>query len=137
MTLEGYAGVRVAGLIGRVECELGRLSQSRDAEAIHDLRVSVRRLTQALRALRGVLPKKPARAVRRELKPLMDLAGEVRTRDIALELFESAGVAADSAVCVRLALEREDAIAALAAMAGRMNGEECGSRWRRDLEIGR
>lgn len=135
MTLRAYAGMRVAGLIGRVETELDRLAEARDADAIHDLRVSIRRLTQALRALRGVLPKKGSRRVRRELKPLMDLAGEVRTRDIALELYGAAGVSAGSDPCVRLRQERQNAIGALADSAAGLRKSGCAARWRSELDI--
>ncbi|MDX1980695.1 MAG: CHAD domain-containing protein [Bryobacteraceae bacterium] len=136
MTLRDYAARQVDVLMNRVAAQVDRLAEARDADAIHDFRVSIRRLTQSLRAFAGVLPKKESKQVRKEMKVLMDLAGEVRTRDIALELFDAAKVPPDSAPCVRLALEREDAIAELSAAAARWRGTDFVSRWRSMLKAG-
>lgn len=121
--------------MGRVADQASRLAEASDAEAIHDLRVAVRRLTQTLRSFSRVLGKRGCRAVRKELKTLMDLAGEVRTRDIALELFEAAGIGTESAPCVRLMLEREDAISALAVHAGEWKESDAAGRWKERLGV--
>lgn len=135
MTLHAYASRQMVGLIARVSEEIAHLAHARDAEAIHDLRVAIRRMTQSLRAFAGVLPKKQSKLVRREAKTLMDLAAEVRSRDIALELFEAAGVTADTAPCVRLMLERQEAIDRLAAAAAEWRHSGFEQRWRQSLEL--
>jgi CHAD domain-containing protein len=137
MTLREFAERQVDQRIGRVAAQVERLAAERDAEAIHDLRVSIRRLTQSLRAFAGIVPAKQAKRIRKEMKVLMDLAGEVRTRDIALELFTAAGVAPSSAPCVRLALEREEAIAELAGLAVQWQGGGFAQRWRAALGVAR
>ncbi len=124
MTLREYAGRQVSRLTGRVADQAEKLATSVHPEGIHDLRVAVRRLTQTLRLFARVLGRKKCRAMRRELKALMDLAGEVRTRDIALELFESTGIGRESAPCVRLALERDDAIRMLVSAAAGWRGSQ-------------
>jgi len=65
----------------RERCEqmLAAARRRLDKETIHQLRVSIRRLQAALRLMR-------LNAERRALKPLMQLAGEVRNRDIAIAL---------------------------------------------------
>jgi CHAD domain-containing protein len=109
MQLQEFAQQRTQELLERVRKEVAKVSQQQnDAEAIHDLRVAIRRLTQALRALQGVFPKKETKRVRRKLRGMMDLAAEIRNRDIAMELLGKAGVAADaSPVAQRLAAERD------------------------------
>lgn len=108
MTLERYARVRVGRLLNRLEKEVQRAATERHADAVHDLRVSIRRLTQALRAFRSLLGRKRTRLVRTALREVMTIAAEIRSRDIALELFEAAKVPKDAPACRQLLKERAD-----------------------------
>jgi CHAD domain-containing protein len=67
-----------------------------DADSIHDLRVSIRRFTQALRVFDGMFSH--TRRMRRRLRELMDLCGSVRNCDIAPKVFAAAGTPADTAL---------------------------------------
>ena len=71
------------------------------AEAIHDLRVGIRRLSECLREFESFFPAGRAKKVRRHLREVMKLAAEVRNRDIAMALLQKAKVIADEG------LERE------------------------------
>jgi CHAD domain-containing protein len=62
-----------------------------DAEAIHDLRVAIRRFTQCLRTFEQFLNRKHARKMRRRLRRLMDSCGAARNVDIACGVLEAAG----------------------------------------------
>lgn len=59
---------------------------SPDAESIHQLRVSIRRLTEAIRSLDKWLKPRRAAKLRARLRPVMKAAGETRNLDIACEL---------------------------------------------------
>jgi len=72
--------------LGRLAFQINQTVKSRDAEAVHDLRVALRRFSQVLRVFKPCFRGKEARKIRRELKQMMDLAGEVRNCDIALKL---------------------------------------------------
>lgn len=98
MTLRAYAESKIAELEARVKKETARTLANGDPDAIHDLRVSIRRLTQALRAFADVIGRRRARRTRRKLRVWMDAAAEIRNRDIALELLAAAGVPPDSAL---------------------------------------
>jgi CHAD domain-containing protein len=50
------------------------------------MRVSIRRLQQAMRTFRQYLPAKAVKGIRQELKQIMEPAGELRNHDIAIEL---------------------------------------------------
>jgi CHAD domain-containing protein len=69
----------------RVRVLLDAARRRLDKETVHQLRVSIRRWQAALRWLG--YPKESRAA----LRPLMQLTGEVRNRDIALELARAAG----------------------------------------------
>jgi CHAD domain-containing protein len=66
--------------------QINQTVRSRNPEAVHDLRVAIRRFTQVLRLFKPCFHGKELRKIRRELKQMMDLAGEVRNCDIALKL---------------------------------------------------
>src|SRR5262245_54105518 len=106
MTVEKYARESAARLLNGVEKEIRRVAKEQDAAAIHDLRVSIRRLTQALRAFRLLFGEGEVKQVRASLRELMDIAAEIRSRDIVLELFEAAEVALNCPACRRVRKER-------------------------------
>jgi len=88
----------------------GAARHPEDAEAIHDLRVSIRRFTQCLRAFRAVFDPKPLKKLRRRLRKLMDTCAAVRTCDVAMDVLKEAGVAnGRSASISRLAGARAEA----------------------------
>src|SRR5678815_1939319 len=72
--------------LGRLAFQINQTVRSRDAEAVHDLRVAIRRFSQVLRVFKPCFRGKEVRKIRRELKQIMVLAGEVRNCDIALQL---------------------------------------------------
>ncbi|MBI4909769.1 MAG: CHAD domain-containing protein [Acidobacteria bacterium] len=123
VTLDQFARSRVAGLLDRLDSEVNNVCRKCDPDAIHDLRVSIRRLTQALRALRALFSKGEIKPVRRSLREMMDIAAGIRNRDIALELFAAAGVAADATVPLTLARQRDAERKKIVALA---------RKWRRD-----
>jgi CHAD domain-containing protein len=73
-----------------------------DAEAIHKLRVAIRRFTQALRVFQDSFEHARVRKMRKRLRRLMDLCGTARNCDIALQVLEAAGVPADKTLRRRL-----------------------------------
>lgn len=81
-----FASEQVDRRLGRLAFQISQTIKSRDAEAVHDLRVAVRRFSQALRAFKPCFRGKEVRKIRRELERIMGLAGEVRNCDIALKL---------------------------------------------------
>lgn len=70
---------------------------------IHDLRVSIRRFSQALQLFSDQFPKKEVKQIRTRLKSLMRLTSEIRDRDITLEFLAERG---DTAHRPRLEKER-------------------------------
>jgi CHAD domain-containing protein len=80
-----------------------------DAEAIHKLRVAIRRFTQALRVFRDSIDPAHRRKIRRRLRKLMDPCGAARNCDVAPEVLEAAGVPADTALRHRLHRQRSRA----------------------------
>jgi len=63
-----------------------------DPDAIHDLRVSIRRAVQACKTFGELLEPAPVKHLRRRLRKVMDLCAAVRNCDVALTLLDQAGV---------------------------------------------
>ena len=76
---------QVDRLLGRLAYQVSRAIKSHSAEAVHDLRVTIRRFAQALRVFKPCFHGKELRKIRRELKRIMVVGGEVRNHDIALD----------------------------------------------------
>jgi CHAD domain-containing protein len=62
-----------------------RVAERAGGEAIHDLRVSSRRLGEALRAWRGALPRHEARALVRRVERLRRALGDARDAEVRFE----------------------------------------------------
>jgi CHAD domain-containing protein len=106
---------QTARLLARLKEQIQRASDNGDPDSIHDLRVAIRRFTQCLRIFKQFLPARETRKIRKRLKRIMDLAAEVRDRDVALELLAAAGPAGDPGMAAGLQRGREQAQLALLA----------------------
>jgi len=104
-----YVRVQTRILLRSLASHVNRTARSGDADAIHDLRVAIRRLSRCLRVFAQFYPGRSWKQMRRRLADLMDACGSVRDRDIAIELLEKAGVPAASALVRQLDAERRAA----------------------------
>ena len=129
-----FALQQTALLLARFGAEAGRTARGADVESIHDLRVSIRRLS---RCLRTFAPFYAAtwKKLRRRLKVLMDACGRVRDRDIAMDLLANAGFPPDSIVMLRLNLERAEARLALVQELERWTVRGASRQWRVELGL--
>src|ERR1051326_1233026 len=92
-------GISVSDFVAdQIQQRLQRLSSQakitlrlRDADAVHDLRVAIRRLRQTLTTLRAWFDAAKVERIRRRLKDLLKTAGSVRDCDIAIDLLSKSG----------------------------------------------
>src|SRR5436190_21010890 len=96
-------------LIERLETEARRAIRSRSIDAVHDLRVAIRRLFQGIELYHA------AKKARKPLRHLMALAGEVRDCDIAVKLLAKPWAKGSGRLRKRIAGRREPARKMLAA----------------------
>ncbi|MBK5293347.1 MAG: CHAD domain-containing protein [Acidobacteriia bacterium] len=87
-----FAAEQTASRGKKLHSELRRAMRTpEDPEAIHDLRVAIRRFTQCLRTFRQFLDRNSTKKIRRRLRKVMDACGAARNIDIALEVLAAAG----------------------------------------------
>lgn len=91
MTTREYALQRARLLLKRLEREMHRVAELRNADSIHDLRVSIRRFQQCLAVFAQFFPHGHTKKIRRRLRQVMELAGKIRNRDIAAKLHQESG----------------------------------------------
>jgi CHAD domain-containing protein len=77
---------QIRRLIERLAYQANRTAKSPSPEAVHDLRVAIRRAEQALITFKPLLLRKPVKRIRRQLKAVLSTAGGVRDCDIALAI---------------------------------------------------
>jgi len=133
--MPGYAALQGATRLDRLAYELGRVGKSADPEAVHDLRVAIRRFESCLRLFRDYFPGKEAKKIRKRLRDMMDLAGEVRDRDIALDLGRQAGLASESGLLGGWAKQRKQAAQELSSALKRAVKNDLSTKWRSRLKL--
>jgi len=130
-----YAAEQVSARLGRLVFQIHNGARPLDADAVHDLRVAIRRFSQAVRVFAALFPKQETKQIRKQLRRLRDVAGQVRDRDIALEFLAGAGVGPDGPLRARIAEERELAETSLAEELKRWSNSKFSSRWRSALRL--
>ena len=89
--MESFAIQKFEELIDAVVFGLHDAARLDDADAVHRLRVSVRRFQQALRVFEQYLSRRGVKQIRSQLKKAMSAAGDLRNRDIAIDLVRKSG----------------------------------------------
>jgi CHAD domain-containing protein len=129
MTMREYALDRAALLLRRLAFQMHRAARLRDPESIHDLRVSIRRFQQCLAVFAPFFPRGQAKKIRKRLHQIMQVAGQIRNRDIALELFEKSGLPLNVVLQGKWQEEARQLHAELGRLLGRWGRRDLSRRW--------
>lgn len=135
LPLSAFVREQLLARLVRLEGEWARCAEQSDADSVHDLRVAIRRLREALRLFKNLLPKLQRKQVREELSLNMSLAGRTRNVDIARDSFARADVELSPELKLHLSNERAVAEAALRASLSAGLRSEFGRRWRNTLGL--
>ena len=133
--MRDFVRQQTARLLDQFAEQLTVAARTGDADAIHDLRVSIRRLSRCLRVFAEFYPGRSWKKVRAQLSDLLHTAGIVRDRDIGLDLLVAAGVSKRAALAARLADERREASRELWIEIRRWQERNIASKWRRRLGL--
>jgi len=135
MTIEQHVRAQTGLLLRRLTAQVNRAAKSCSKEAVHDLRVSIRRLSRCLRVFSQFYPEGSWKKIRRRLKTLMEAAGAVRDMDIAMELLADAGIGKPSPLLRQLAETRRAARRELEREVRAWKGRGFSKRWRTTLGL--
>jgi CHAD domain-containing protein len=134
-SIRSYASEQTAALLRRLAFQVTRALKLADPDAVHDLRVAIRRFTHSVRVFTAFLPRGEVKKVRRRLSRVMRLAAEVRDRDITLELAQEAGLAPEAPILLRLASERKQMEQQLVDRLKSLQQREFSRKWRKRLGL--
>lgn len=113
MTLAEHARDTLRRSISRLEEQIAITLQDQGEDPVHDLRVSIRRVSQTLRTFGHLLPGKEARKMRKALKPVLAAAAVARDHDVCSALLVKSGLPPEHALLARMKAERDLAACAL------------------------
>lgn len=121
----------------KLETEVRRVARKpEDADDIHDLRVSIRRLKQELKVFEEWFPPDQLKKIRRSLKKLMERCAAVRNCDVAVEVLREAGWQSPE-LLAGLEKERQRMRKELARTLATWRRTDRVRKWRADLRVGR
>jgi CHAD domain-containing protein len=104
-----------------------------DPDAIHDLRVAIRRFNQGLRNFPEVFGGARTRKMRSSLKTVLKMLGTARNVDVAIELVQTMGLGTEGALFERLRASRAEAVQQLATEFKKWQKREALEDWRKRL----
>ena len=133
--IQTYAIDQGTKLLRRLAHRLNQAASSPDPDAVHDLRVAIRRFQQFLRVFRQFLPDQTARKIRRRLRKIMKSAGEVRNRDIAAMLLKETDSRSSLELSTSLAQRRLQAEQDLVGLLNRLQKSDFERKWHAKLQF--
>lgn len=130
--IRAYAIEQLSHSLNTLAFQIHRAAKLPGPGEIHDVRVSIRRFSQALLLFTDFFPKGETRKIRRKLKLMMRLTSQIRNRDIALEFLARLKQTGHRRrlASERLAYERE-----FREMIRRWNTRDFSARWRSGLSL--
>jgi len=130
-----YARRQTAALLSKLGREIARAAGDASPDAIHDVRVAIRRLSRCLRVFAQFYPRQSWKKARAELSELLHAAGAVRDRDIALELLAKAAIPRRSPIYAKLHAERAKAREEFVAEVRGWDERKAVELWRTRLDV--
>jgi len=121
--------------IERLAFQGNRASKPPNPEAVHDLRVAIRRADQALVTFKDYLPRKVAKRIRKQLKVVLSSAGTLRDLDIAIDILSKNGQPGAAEVRRAIRVRRKAAERSLLTRLKRLSLRTRVSRWCDDLRL--
>jgi len=130
-----FSAEQGSGALRSLNLQVVRTLRFPGIEAVHDLRVAVRRFRQVLKILKPWLPREESHLLKAELKELMKRAGDVRDRDIALDLLRALEIPGNRRIVSEVHDARANAAHALRESLREFQLRDTGAAWRRALKL--
>jgi CHAD domain-containing protein len=128
-----FASESVTKLLERLAYQVHHTVHTADVEAVHDLRVSIRRFAQSLYLFKAAFTAKEVRKIRGRLKELMDLTNGPRDCDVALALLQKRKLPGTPALEQAIRARRKESVRLLVPALRRWSARDSSSKWRAAL----
>jgi len=130
-----FSAEQSTGFLRSLMLEARRAAESGGIEAVHDLRVAVRKFRQILKVLKRWVPREESQLLRTEMKELMTRAGEVRDRDIAVALLRKIHVPKNRRILTEIHEQRGASAHTLQECVRDFRHRNTAAAWRRALTL--
>lgn len=135
MTLTEHARASLEERIGKLEQQIDLALKQCGEDEVHDFRVAVRRISQALRVFGDLFPAKEAKRMRKALKPALDAAAHVRDLDVDSDLLRKLGLRADHPLLGKMKADRERGALAFVGQLYLLRSQDIPRCWLERLEL--
>jgi CHAD domain-containing protein len=129
-----FASEQAGNLLRHLAFQINRTGKLCNADAVHDVRVAIRRFVQTIAVFEPYFPGKDIRKVRRRLKKIMVAAGEVRNCDVALKFIAKSRLPDVDKVQSKLHSRRKESSRILVSELKRWTDRQMSLKWRAALE---
>lgn len=128
-----FASDSVTKLLQRLAYQVNHTVHTPDADAVHDLRVAIRRFGQSITLFKPAFHAKEVKKIHRRLDELMDLTNDPRDCDVALNLIVKRPSADTTALKQEIQARRKERIKLLLPALRRWGARQTSSKWRAAL----
>src|ERR1700674_3859583 len=135
METRSFASEQTRRRLERLAFQVRSTTRSPAGEAVHELRVAVRRSAQALTVFKACFPRREVKGIRKELKRILTAAGDVRDFDIAAKVLSKIHSPAAAALSQRFRTERKSKEKVLIALLKRWSARRTLSKWCHGLDL--
>jgi CHAD domain-containing protein len=132
--IRDFAVHQINRLLSNLAFVAHRAARSRNPEAVHDLRVAIRRFGEALRMFPEFFAHREVKKIRKRLDRMMDLTSEIRNRDIALD-YLAKGRVKDPVLRAGLQRDRRIHEREFTRMIRRWTSRDFSAKWRSGLSL--
>jgi len=129
-----FAGEHAGRLLRHLAFQINQTIKSCTPDSVHDVRVAIRRFTQALAVFKPCFPGKEIRKIRRRLKGVMKAAGQVRDCDVALKLLAKSQMTDNAQFQAKVRSRRKEAARLLVVELKSLSERQSSIKWRAALE---
>jgi CHAD domain-containing protein len=129
-----FAIEQARGLLKHLTLQVNRVIKSCTADAVHDVRVAIRRFNQSIALSQPYLSDGHLRKHRKRLKKIMTAAGEVRNADVAMKLIARFRTPHAVELKARMNAERKEAERSLLAQLKDWNARQIATKLRAALD---
>ena len=117
-------------LLERLAYQVNHTLHTADSDAVHDLRVAIRRFSQALAMAPDAFPGKEVKKIRRRLKEMMELTNAPRDCDVALKLLPKSALPAATALEPKIRAYRKEQVRLLIPALRSWASRRTSGKWR-------
>jgi len=136
MDIPPFAAEHARRRLERLAFQVNSTTRSPVPEAVHELRVAIRRSIQALTVFKACFPRRETKRVRKELKEILTAAGAVRDCDIAAKVLSKIQPPGSAALAQQFRTDRKVKEKSLIALLKRWAARKSISKWCNGLELG-